>query len=71
MSKGSSGQSKSRAKKPSRLIERLDGRELRRMSVYLPPALAERLIAYCDAEGREYSKLIAQAIEKHLDGLGA
>jgi hypothetical protein len=53
------------------LIERKGGRKTRRMTVYLPPELAEQLTRWCRAQGREVSHAIAEALSRYLAEGGA
>ena len=48
------------------VVARADGRELRRMTVYLPVDLAKRLAVYCAAEDRDLSEVIAEAVAARL-----
>lgn len=48
------------------LVEREGGRLRRRRTVYLPPELDERLERWCEAQGREVSHAVAEAIRKML-----
>jgi hypothetical protein len=48
------------------LVERGGGKVRRRMTVYLPPALADRLVRWCEANGREMSHTIAEAVGTFL-----
>lgn len=49
------------------LVERRDGRTRRKMMVYLAPETADALRAFCEAEGRELSHTIDQAVRAFLD----
>lgn len=50
------------------LVQRQSGKVRRRMTVYLPPELAKRLAVHCAGEGVEMSTVVAEALEKHLEG---
>jgi hypothetical protein len=50
-----------------RLVARKDGRELRRMTVYLPADLAKRLAVHCAGEDRDMSDAITDAVRGLLD----
>jgi hypothetical protein len=50
------------------LIERRGGKVRRRMTIYLPPELADRLVHWCEAQGREMSHMIAEAVGTFLKG---
>jgi hypothetical protein len=59
--------SRSNLSKPSRaVIERVDGRTLRRMTVYLPAELAKRLALYCTEHERDMSDVIARSVARTL-----
>jgi hypothetical protein len=49
------------------LVERVDGRTLRRMTVYLPADLAKRLRGYCAERDVDVSDEIARAVAALLD----
>lgn len=52
---------------PSRsIVKRTGGRELRRMTIYLEPELAQRLKVASFEQGREMSAIIQEALLKHL-----
>jgi len=51
----------------SAVVTRTDGRELRRMTVYLPADLAKRLAVRCAELDADLSAVIAEAVTKHLD----
>jgi hypothetical protein len=48
------------------VLQRKDGRSLRRMTVYLPVDLAKRLAIRCAEEDRDISDLIAHAVDRTL-----
>jgi hypothetical protein len=48
------------------LLERSGGRITRRMTVYLPPALAQRLVVHCAATGRPISEVASDALDRYL-----
>lgn len=54
--------------KPSRdrkaVLERIGGRKVRRMTVYLPVDLATRLAVTCAKQDRDLSDVIAEAVER-------
>jgi hypothetical protein len=43
------------------------GRELRELTVYLPPELARKLALYCHEQDRDTSKVLAEILDGHLD----
>ena len=45
---------------------RKDGREVKRTTVYLPPAMAKRLAIYCIEHDKDMSDVMAAALEKYL-----
>ena len=49
------------------IVARQDGRTRRRMTVYLPPDLAQALKVQSAMSGKEMSELIADAVRAHLD----
>jgi hypothetical protein len=51
----------------SAMVTRSDGRELRRMTIYLPADLAKRLAVRCAELDADLSAVIAEAVAKHLD----
>lgn len=48
------------------IVARQDGRTRRRMTVYLPPELAQALKVQSAVSGKEMSDLIADALRSHL-----
>jgi hypothetical protein len=46
------------------VIVRADGRQRRRMTVYLPPALAKKLAVHCSERDQEMSNVVAMALEQ-------
>lgn len=56
--------------KPSRrgIVARADGRELKRMTVYLPADLAKRLAIHCADIDSDVSRVISAAVEGMLTG---
>ncbi|HEU4537894.1 MAG TPA: ribbon-helix-helix protein, CopG family [Polyangiaceae bacterium] len=48
------------------IVERKDGRHLRRMTVYLPPDMHKRLALYCVEQERDMSDVIREALLQHL-----
>ncbi|MCP4606336.1 MAG: hypothetical protein GY847_38465 [Proteobacteria bacterium] len=57
------------APKPKRssVVSRKDGRELRRMTVYLPVDLARKLAVHCAANDLEMSGVMAAAVAEYLE----
>ena len=53
------------------IVTRADGVERRRLTVYLPPALAKRLAMYATGAEVEMSEVAADAIEAWLQTRGA
>lgn len=47
-------------------VKRADGRELRRMTIYLTPELAKRLAVHCAETGEDMSAFVATAVDKAL-----
>ncbi len=50
---------------PRAVLARKDGRELRRMTIYLPTGLARRLAVYCAERDVDMSDVVAEAVH-HL-----
>lgn len=50
------------------LVERGGGKVRRRMTIYLPPEIADRLVSWCEAHGREMSHTITEAVGTFLKG---
>lgn len=48
------------------LLRRADGRVTRRMTMYLDPELARRLVMHCAATGQEISDVAAAALRDYL-----
>ena len=48
------------------VVKRVDGRELRRMTVYLPTDLAARLRVHCAEADIDLSEFVARAVAGHL-----
>ena len=48
------------------VVARVDGRTLRRMTVYLPDDLARKLAVYSAREDREMSDVVTEAVQKLL-----
>lgn len=44
------------------IVERKDGRHLRRMTVYLPPDMHKRLALFCVEQDRDMSDVIREAL---------
>jgi hypothetical protein len=53
--------------KRSAIVERKDGRELRRMTIYLPVKLAKRLAVHCAENDQDMSSVVVEAVSHHLD----
>ena len=49
------------------VLARKDGRELRRMTLYLPSDLARRLAVHCATHDLEMSEVVTAAVRRHLD----
>ena len=47
-------------------VERKDGRQLRRFTVYLDVALAREILVYCASNDLDISELFANAIVEHM-----
>lgn len=65
-SKHSDTQTSSHSKAPNNVITRLDGRQLKRTTVYLPPAVAKKLAVRCAELDMELSSAMTAAIEAWL-----
>ena len=52
------------------VVDRRDGRELRRMTVYLPSSLAKRLAMRAVELDADMSAVVAEAVERHLSAHG-
>jgi hypothetical protein len=67
-SRGLDTQTSKRSKpSPSRaVLERADGRTLRRMTVYLPTDLAKRLALHCVERDQDMSAVIAESVARTL-----
>lgn len=48
------------------VVERKDGRALRRMTLYLPVDLAKRLALHCVEHERDMSEVVTAAVEREL-----
>jgi hypothetical protein len=48
------------------LLERASGRTTRRMTIYVSPALAKRIVRFSAETEREISDVAAEALEKYL-----
>jgi hypothetical protein len=48
------------------IVERKDGRHLRRMTIYLPPDMHKRLALFCVEQERDMSDIICEALAHHL-----
>jgi hypothetical protein len=49
------------------VVERADGRQRRRLTVYLPVELAKRLVVHCAASELEMSDVVTDAVERALE----
>lgn len=58
--------SKPRKRVSKSVVARVDGRTLRRMTVYLPDDLARKLAVYSAREDREISAVVTEAVQKLL-----
>ena len=56
---------------PRAVVTRADGSERRRMTLYLPPALARRLAVYCAGAERDLSDVVTEAVAGWLDAQAA
>lgn len=52
-------------------VDRVDGRELRKVVAYFPSTVARRLLGFCAVEDVEISRYVVAAVEKALDRDGA
>ena len=50
----------------STVVTRQDGRELRRLTLYLPTDLAKRLAVYCAEEDLDKSAVVTAAVATYL-----
>ncbi len=48
------------------VVTRRDGRELRRVTVYVPADLGKRLAVHCAVEGCDMSEVVTDALSTHL-----
>ncbi len=48
------------------VVTRADGRELRRMTIYIPADLAKRLRLHCTETDREISAVVGEAVGGYL-----
>lgn len=55
------------SKSSKSVVRRKDGRQLKRMTVYLPVDLARRLAFHCVESDRDVSGAVALAISRHLE----
>jgi hypothetical protein len=51
---------------PRGMLQRAGGRVTRRMTMYLDPLLARRLVLFCAETGREISDVASEALERYL-----
>jgi hypothetical protein len=58
------------AQTSTRVLSRADGRELRRMTVYLPVRLAKALAVHCAAHDLDLSEAIAHMVAGALEQSG-
>lgn len=49
------------------VLERASGRKTRRMTIYVPPDLAKRVVRFCAENEREISDAAAEALSSYLD----
>ncbi len=54
------------ASKRSSVVARKDGRELRRMTIYLPIPLARKLAVYSAEQDVDMSSVVADAVDEYL-----
>lgn len=52
------------------MLQRAGGRVTRRMTMYLAPSLARRVVLLCAETGREISDVASEALERYLEGPG-
>jgi len=48
------------------IVTRKGGKKRRRMTIYFDPDVAEKLVTYCEEEGREISKFVSNLVAKDL-----
>ena len=48
------------------VVQRKNGRQRRRMTLYFDPEIAAQLTAYCATEGRELSHFVNEAVRRRL-----
>jgi hypothetical protein len=49
------------------VLARADGREVRRLTLYLPVELAKRLAIHCAEHDRDLSDVVSEAVAKQLE----
>jgi hypothetical protein len=49
-----------------RVLTRTDGREVRRLTIYLPADLAKRLAVHCAEHDEDMSDVVTEALAKRL-----
>jgi hypothetical protein len=49
------------------VLTRSDGREVRRLTLYLPADLAKRLAVFCAEHDADMSDVVSEAVAKRLD----
>lgn len=49
-----------------RVLTRSDGREVRRLTIYLPADLAKRLAVHCAEHDEDMSDVVSEAVAKRL-----
>lgn len=54
------------ATKPKGAVKRADGTEARRLVVYLPPELMQRLRVHCAETEVSLSAVVVEAVDRHL-----
>lgn len=64
----SSGEFVPAPRRTKAILARKDGRQLRRMTVYLPPELARRLAIYAAGADIDVSGALAEIVANFLDG---
>ena len=50
----------------SGIVTRAKGKTRRRMTIYFDPEVAEKLVEYCEEEGREISKYVNSLVKREL-----
>jgi hypothetical protein len=68
-SNGSAREAKGKGREkvlPRGVLPRADGREVKRMTIYMPPELAKRLAVYSAESDRDISDVVSEAVAKLL-----